>query len=190
MKLKIRKAERSDAAELLAIYAPYVRETAISFEYEIPTVEEFQKRITEILERYPYLAALKGDEIIGYAYASAFKERAAYDWAVESSIYLKKEYRGFGYGKILYTAFEQELKQRNFLNINACIAYTEEEDEHLTNASVKFHQHMGYRLVGRFQKCGYKFGKWYDMVWMEKLIGEHERIPPKVTLCGGSKKEV
>ena len=74
---------------------------------------------------------------------------------------------------------ENILKMQNIFNLNACIAYTAVEDEHLTNNSVQFHDHMGYRLVGRFQQCGNKFGRWYDMVCMEKHIGEHKENPKK-----------
>ncbi len=171
--LVIRMAKASDAEALLDIYAPYVLHTAITFEYEVPSVEEFRQRIARTLERYPYLVAELGGKQVGYAYASPFHERRAYDWAVETSIYMAQDKKGCGYGKILYLALEDILKRQNILNLNACIAYTDEPDEHLTNDSMCFHEHLGYRLVGRFHQCGYKFDHWYDMIWMEKLIGEH-----------------
>lgn len=172
-KLLIRMAHISDAEELLAIYGPYIRNTSISFEYEVPSVEEFRRRILHTLERYPYIVGSVDGRIVGYAYASPFHERKAYDWAVETSIYVAQDQKGHGYGRMLYLALEDLLKKQNILNLNACIAYTDSPDEHLTNASMHFHEHLGYRLVGRFSKCGYKFGRWYDMIWMEKLIGEH-----------------
>lgn len=170
-------ADISDAEALLAIYEPYVLESAISFEYTVPDIEEFKGRMKKVLQRYPYLVAEEDGQIVGYAYASAFHEREAYDWSVEASIYLKTDCRGKGYGKCLYHALEEMLKRQNILNVNACIAYAEEEDQYLTNASQRFHERMGYRLVGKFTKSGYKFGKWYDMIWMEKLIGEHTANP-------------
>ena len=171
--IHIRTASPDDAAALLAIYAPYVRETAITFEYEVPSTEEFTRRITHTLEKYPYLVAEKDHTLLGYAYAGSFHERAAYDWAVETSIYVDQNKKRMGIGKKLHEALEEELRNRGFLNMNACIAYPAQEDEYLTRNSVEFHAHLGYRMVGQFHQCGYKFHRWYDMVWMEKLIGEH-----------------
>ena len=106
-------------------------------------------------------------------YVSPFKERAAYDWAVETSIYVDQNIRHRGVGKKLHDALESALKKQGILNMNACIAYPPADDEYLDKNSVEFHSHMGYRLVGEFYKCGYKFHRWYNIVWMEKLIGEH-----------------
>ncbi len=169
----IRAAGREDAAALLGIYAPYVTDTAITFEYDVPTAEEFAGRMERIMEKYPYILAERAGKILGYAYASAFHARAAYGWCVETSIYVAREARGTGAGGMLYRKLEEALGAQGILNLNACIAYAREEDEHLTNDSVSFHAHFGYRMVGRFTQCGWKFGKWYDMVWMEKHIGEH-----------------
>lgn len=181
-KLTIRAATLEDAKALLAIYKPYVLETAITFEYDVPSVEEFEARIKKVMEKYPYLVAEINGVIVGYAYASAFKDRAAYDWCVETSIYLRKDVRGNGIGRKLYEVLEEKLKEQGILNANACITYVEVEDEHMTNASTRFHENMGYRLVGRFHQCGYKFGKWYDMIWMEKMLGEHTKNPKMVRL--------
>jgi phosphinothricin acetyltransferase len=178
--VQIRLASVADAAQLLEIYKPYVEHTAISFEYEVPSVDEFATRIEHTLQRYPYIVAVSGDAIVGYAYASAFKERSAYDWAVETSIYVKEGCTGMGCGKSLYGALEELLKKQHIINLNACIAFTKTEDDYLTNNSQFFHEHMGYRLVGTFNQCGYKFGRWYDMIWMEKMIGAHEAQPEKV----------
>lgn len=178
--ITIRTAVKTDAAAIREIYVPYVEDTAITFEYEAPSVAEFAARITQILQRYPFLVAEEAGRVAGYAYASAFRPRAAYDWAAETSIYLRQDLRGNGLGKGLYLLLEDILKQQNVLNLYACIAYTDQEDAHLTNASVAFHEHLGYKLNGQFQKCGYKFNTWYDMVWMEKLIGEHRGQVPEV----------
>ena len=129
------------------------------------------------LKRYPYIVAEQEGHIIGYAYVSIFHERKAYDWAVETSIYVDKDYKRSGCGKLLYQALEKILKKQHISNLYACIAYTEQEDEHLTNDSMHFHEHLGYELVGTFKQCGYKFNKWYDMIWMEKMIGEHPENP-------------
>lgn len=178
--IRIRTATVEDAEAILAIYAPYVTDTAITFEYEVPGIEEFRERIRHTLKRYPYLVAEKDGAIIGYAYAGPFKERAAYDWAVETTIYVDTSRKKMEIGKKLYAALEQDLAQQNILNLNACIGYLEQEDEYLTKNSVEFHTHLGYRLVGEFYQCGYKFGRWYNMVWMEKQIGEHTDSPRPV----------
>lgn len=176
----IREAEERDAEALLAIYAPYVENTAITFEYKVPSLEEFAERIRHTKERYPYLAAEVDGEIVGYAYAGCFHERKAYDWAVETSIYVDRNKKGLGIGRRLYKVLENVLAQQNILNLNACIAYPPQEDEYLTRDSVKFHEHLGYRLVGEFEQCGYKFHKWYNMVWMEKHIGTHLENQPEI----------
>lgn len=176
----IRVATPQDAEALLAVYAPYVTDTAITFEYEVPSLTEFRERIRHTLERYPYLVMEQDGEILGYAYAGPFKERAAYDWAVETTIYVKQGMKKQGIGRKLYQALEDTLIRQNILNLNACIGYPTVEDEYLTRNSMEFHQHLGYRLVGQFYQCGYKFGRWYDMVWMEKLVGEHGVEPVRV----------
>ena len=169
----IRTATPDDAKELVAIYDYYVKETAITFEYETPSIEEFRGRIEKVLKKYPYIVIEKGKEILGYAYASTFKDRDAYQWSVELSIYLRKDVRRAGLGRMLYEELEKRLKAQGILNLYACIGYPDVEDEHLTRDSVKFHEKLGYSMIGKFNKCGYKFNTWYSMVWMEKLIGEH-----------------
>lgn len=167
-----------DAEELLRIYSIYVENTAISFEYDVPTVEEFEKRIENITSRYPYVKAVdESGDILGYAYAAPFKERKAYDWSVETTVYVRHDCKRNGVGRMLYSELERQLKETGILNMNACIAYTDNPDEYLTNDSMRFHEAMGFELVGTFHKCGCKFGKWYDMIWMEKLIGEHVTNP-------------
>ena len=170
----IRSATVKDAEALLNIYAYYVKNTAITFEYDVPTLEEFKQRITNTLKKYPYLVVVKEGTILGYAYAGVFKNRAAYDWSAEMTIYLKYDAVKCGLGRMLYEALETEMKKRGFLNLYACIGYPIEEDEYLTRNSAEFHAHLGYQTVGEFHKCGYKFGRWYNMIWMEKLIGEHK----------------
>lgn len=178
--LTIRPAAPEDAAALLAVYAPYVERTAITFEYDVPTLADFTGRIARTLARYPYLAAERGGEIMGYAYAGPFKERAAYDWAVETTVYVREDQRRRGVGGALYRALERCLAAQGVLNLNACIACPEEADEYLTWDSVEFHTCLGYRLVGEFYGCGCKFGRWYNMAWMEKHIGAHLPDPAPV----------
>ena len=170
----IRSVSLNDAEALLNIYAYYVKKTAITFEYDVPTLEEFKQRITNTLKKYPYLVVVKEGTILGYAYAGVFKNRAAYDWSAEVTIYLKYDAVKCGLGRMLYEALETEMKKRGFLNLYACIGYPIEKDEYLTRNSAEFHAHLGYQTVGEFHNCGYKFGRWYNMIWMEKLIGEHK----------------
>lgn len=172
--IHIRVASVDDAEALLAIYAPYVVKTAITFEYEVPSLDEFMGRIRHTLQKYPYLVAEEKGNILGYAYVGPFHDRAAYDWAVETSIYVDENLRRSGVGGKLNRALEAVCKAMGILNMEACIGVPEVEDEHLTRNSEEYHTHIGYRLVGEFYKCGYKFGRWYNMVWMEKLIGEHK----------------
>ena len=177
--IKIRMAMPDDAETILAVYAPYILETGITFEYEVPTVEAFRGRIENVLKKYPYLVAERNGEIIGYSYANPLGERAAFSRAAETVLYVKKDARGEKIGSRLYGTLEEILKKQNVTNICACIAYREQEDETLTHASPKFHAACGYKKIGHFTKCGYKFGRWYDLIWMEKFIGEHGENPPE-----------
>ena len=179
-KIEVRLATVEDAEALLEIYAYYVEHTAITFEYEVPTIEEFQNRIANTLKKYPYFVILVDNRIMGYAYAGAFARRAAYDWSAEMTVYVACNVRKKGLGKILYAELEQALKEMGILNLYACIGYPEAEDEFLTKNSALFHEHMGYKTVGVFRNCGFKFNRWYHMIWMEKVIGEHGSIPKKV----------
>ena len=174
-KITIRPVNRSDAKELLDIYSYYVENTAITFEYDTPSIEEFTERIVNITKKYPYLCICSDDKIVGYAYAGVFKDRAAYMKSVETTIYIDRNCKKSGLGRMLYEALEEELKKIGILNLYACIAYpVDKDDEYLTKNSAEFHEHLGYSLVGRFHKCGIKMNRWYDMIWMEKMIGAHE----------------
>ena len=118
----IKTVSAEDIQRLLEIYKPYVEETAITFEYQVPSLEEFQERVRRIQKRYPYLAAWKDGKIVGYAYASPFKERAAYDWAVETSIYVCRTEKGNGIGKKLYGALEEALAAQHILKCLYCLS--------------------------------------------------------------------
>ena len=176
----IRVASTNDAGKILDIYAYYVKNTVITFEYDVPSLSEFKGRIEKTLKKYPYIVAEKDGEILGYAYTGSFVGRAAYDWAVETTIYLKPDVCKCGLGRRLYESLEKISHLMNVINLNACIGYPEVEDEYLTKNSAEFHAHMGYRMVGEFHKCGYKFGRWYNMVWMEKRLSEHPDKPEPI----------
>lgn len=174
--ISIRFAKPEDAKELLKIYAYYVTDTAISFETEVPSEEEFKLRIEEVLKSYPFIVACKDDEILGYAYLHSFVGRKAYELSAETTIYLNPDRKKMGIGKKLYSVLEDIAKAQNITNLYSCIGYVDKEDEYLNNNSVQFHEHIGFRMVGKFENCGHKFGRWYHMVWMEKVIGEHKEI--------------
>lgn len=176
--LKLRPATLEDAEGILSIYAPYVMNTAVSFEYEVPSIEAFRERMTGIMKDYPYIVAEDENGIAGYAYASLFHSRKAYRHSVETSIYVKSSERKKGIGKALYAELERILMKQNVFVLYACITCTDrEDDEHLTRASIDFHNHMGYKHVGIHELCGYKFDKWYSVCWMEKLIKERPLHP-------------
>lgn len=153
----IRQASIEDGYSLLSIYRPYVENTAITFEEDPPSLEDFQHRMASTLERYPYLAALSDGRIAGYAYTGPFHHR--------------------GLGKALYGQLESILLSQQVFNLYACIAVTKGEDPFLPKDSPLFHRSLGFKTLGRFEKCGYKFGRWYDMIWMGKEIGKRPLHP-------------
>jgi L-amino acid N-acyltransferase YncA len=168
--ITIRPVTEADAEKLLSIYAPYVTDTFITYEYTVPTVEEFRERIRNTLQAYPYFAAVENGRIIGYAYASAFHPRRAYLWSAEATVYLERGVRGRGVGRLLYERLEETLKQQNVQNVNACIAYPNPQ-------SIAFHEKMGYAIVGTFHRCAFKFNKCYHMVWLEKILTQTDTTP-------------
>ncbi len=175
--IQLRMATPDDANALLKIYAPYILNTGVTFEYDVPEEAAFRERIRKILERYPYLVACRENQIIGYAYAKALGERAAFSHSVETAIYLSQDMRGCGVGKLLYGELERILRLQNITNLYAAVSYRETEDETISHASPRFHLAMGYRKAAHFGKCGYKFGRWYDIVWYEKYIDGHVDSP-------------
>ena len=176
--MMIRSAVPEDSGDILKIYAPYVERTAISFEYDVPSQEEFRSRVEGILAEYPYLVAVEDGEIVGYAYASHFKPRKAYDHVAEVSIYIAENHKGKRIGRALYEELEKQLVSRNVFVAYACITDTDRpDDEYQTDDSINFHTKMGYRMVGRHELCGYKFGRWYSMIWMEKVLAPRPEHP-------------
>ncbi|MEH2394565.1 MAG: arsinothricin resistance N-acetyltransferase ArsN1 family B [Nostoc sp.] len=160
MKAVIRLANESDALKMLAIYAPVVRETSISFEIEPPSETEFQGRIKNYQQQMPWLVCQINGELLGYAYATPYRTRAAYQWSVESSVYVNVEHRRKGVAKALYSSLFQLLQLQGFYNVFAAIA--------LPNpASVAVHEAVGFSPVGVFCKVGYKFSEWHDVGWWQ-----------------------
>lgn len=192
----LRPATSADAPALTAIYAHYVTHTAVSFEYKTPSVAEFSARMEQVrAHQLPYLVAEAEGQLLGYAYAAPFSERPAYLPSVELTIYLAPSSKRQGLGRALYQALEQELKAQGYENLYACIATPvvtpikdnesllqdalsdKQEHDFISWDSVRFHHHLGFRLVGVFSQCGFKFGRYFDMVFMEKHIGAHDATP-------------
>ena len=175
--LRIRPARQEDVAAMLRIYAHYVRETAVTFEYDVPEREEFAGRLSRVQQAFPWLVAEVGGVVTGYAYAAPFHPRAAYAWCAELAVYIDRDARGRGIGAALYAALGRILRLQNMLLVYACVACAEREDERLTHASRRFHERQGFRVAGSFPGCGYKFGRWYGMLWMEKRLAP-PAVPP------------
>lgn len=172
--ITIRTAQITDAPAILAIYAYYVEHTAITYEYEVPSLSDFESRMRHTMERYPYLVAEENGTIIGYAYASQYHPRAAYGWNAEMTIYLDHNKHGQGTGRTLYTLLEQILRAQGVVNAVALITSPRTPQESTTYPSVHFHEKMGYQLSGRIPCSGYKFNQWFDTVTMTKQLNEPE----------------
>lgn len=170
---KIRAAGRSDLESIMRIYRYYTENTAVTFD-DVPDPELFVRRLSA---PYPFLVADDG-EVAGYAYAARLSPRKAYDWSVEVSIYLDPSKRRNGLGSRLYGVLEDELKRMGAVNAYACITVPVEGDPRSAVGSIPFHLKRGYSEVGRFPSCGYKFGRWYDIVWLAKGLGPHSVPQP------------
>ena len=179
----IRSARPDDAARLAEIYGYYVENTAVTYEYVTPSIPEFRARVEKTLLRYPYLVVEAAGVILGYAYAGPLVARAAADWSCEVSIYLDRGAHGRGLGRMLYAALEEALSRMGIRNLYAVIAWPETPDEYLTTNSADFHAHLGFREAGHLHRCGSKFGRWYDLIWMEKVIGTHMPDPRPIVPC-------
>lgn len=165
-----RLVQETDAAELLAIYEPYIRETAVTFEYDTPSVEEFKNRIREISSDYPYIVCLADKTIIGYAYAHRQMERAAYQWNAELSVYIDKTRLRCGAGKALYSALMELLQLQNVRNVYGGVTSPNVNSE-------KLHEYFGFQRLGTYHSTGYKCGAWHDVTWFEKTIGDYDLAP-------------
>lgn len=186
--ITIRDATIEDAGRILEIYSYYIKNTAVTFEYDVTELSKFQERMNNIMESYPYLVIETDKTIMGYAYAKSFVGRAAYDWSCEVTVYVDCNAQKCGLGSRLYEELENRLKQMGILNMYARIAYPETEDEYLNRNSAKFHSRLGFKKVGEYHKCGYKFYRWYDMICMEKIIGEHNSYQGPVNLFHNRRK--
>ena len=170
----IRFAAAKDAAELLEIYAPYVTGTTVSFEYEVPAVEEFRRRVEETSARYPYLVWEEDGALLGYAYAHPYAARPAYQWSAELTVYLRQGVSRRGLGSQLYGALMELLRLQGVRNVYGCVTAE-------NTASVAFHHALGFREAGRFSQVGYKLGRWLDVLWLEKAIASGGEPQPLVS---------
>ncbi len=159
----IRIAKESDVPAILAIYAPYVEHTTCSFEYDVPCQKSFLERFRNITQRFPWLVWEEDGEVLGYAYASPPYSRAAYSWVAEPSIYIAPKAQGKGIGRKLYEALEAILREQGFQTLYAIITAENE-------ASVAFHEHVGYTHRVFFPDVGFKFNRWLGLIWMEKRL--------------------
>ena len=167
MEIKLRLAKLEDAQEILDIYIPYINNSNITFEYDAPSLNDFENRMKTIMKKYPYIVAICEEKIVGYAYAHAHMERAAYQWNVETSIYVKVDMKHQGIGTLLYRKLLDILKLQNVQNVYGCVTLPNENSE-------KMHYAFGFQLVGRFSNTGYKSGEWHDVGWFELHIGNKE----------------
>lgn len=176
----IHPAGAGDIEPMRMIYEYYVLNSAATFNGldEVPTPEAFAAKVARILNRYPWLAAVRDGEVLGFAYAAPYREREAYDWDVETTIYLHPDIRGRGIGRALYTHLEELLRRQHVRTMYACVTHTDRTDDpNLTDASPRFHEAMGYSVCGTMRTCGWKFGRWYDILWFEKKLTSDESSP-------------
>ncbi len=166
----IRIASEADAREIVAIYGPFCRETPVSFETEAPTVDEMRRRIVKTLKSYPWLVCEDGGLVVGYAYASQHRERAAYRWSVDVSVYIHEGHRRSGLGRALYTSLLAVLRLQGF--VSALAGAT------LPNpGSVALHEGLGFEPLGTYRNIGFKCGKWHDVRWWQLRLHDIEGEP-------------
>ncbi|SMC76967.1 GNAT family N-acetyltransferase [Moheibacter sediminis] len=166
----IRPIKISDAEKVLEIYRPYIENTNITFEYTVPNLEEWRERIETVSKQFPWLVAELEGDILGYAYAAKHRDRIAYQWCCEASVYLSDNAQGKGFAKILYEKLFEILKIQGYINVYAILTSPNTKSE-------KFHENFRFNDVGRFYKAGFKFNEWHHTRWMQLHLNEHE-IPP------------
>lgn len=173
----IRVATEADAGQMVVIYAPFVSDNAVSFELVPPTANEMAQRVSSALERYPWLVSVRDGSVTGYAYASLFRTREAYQWSVDSSVYIHEENRRQGVGKALYTSLFACLRLLGYHNVYAGVTLP-------NDASVALHESVGFSLVGVYRHVGYKLGEWHDVAWWEFALQNRivNPAPPRLAL--------
>ncbi|WP_128546321.1 GNAT family N-acetyltransferase [Larkinella soli] len=176
--MTIRFATPSDAPALLAVYAPYITDSVISFEYEVPSVEEFAGRVEAVYRQLPYLLAERDGQVLGFAYASRHAERMAYQWSVNTSVYLHADAHRQGIARSLYTRLFDCLIRQGYCNAFAGITLPNEKSE-------GFHRAMGFGLIGTYSNTGYKFGQWHSVAWYQRILQPYPDHPqPPIPITG------
>lgn len=167
----IRLASPSDAAKILAIYAPYISNTSLTFETEIPDSSAFADRINCYLQQWPWLVWETEGRIAGYAYGSRYRDRTGYQWCVESSVYVHEDFHGRGIAKALYAALFRLLKMQGYFNVYAVINLPNDPSTHL-------HEACGFRWFASYENVGYKLGKWKTVGWWKLQLRDYIDNPP------------
>lgn len=171
--MELRVARPTDGVDIQAIYGPVVAETVISFEFDVPTVEEMTSRLVRTLDRHPWLVAEDGDRVVGYAYAADHSDRAAYGWSTDVSVYIHPEVRRTGVGRALYTALFEILRIQGFRRAFAGVTVP-------NPGSVGLHESMGFVPVGIYRTVGWKFGRWHDVGWWQHQLGAVDESPEPI----------
>ena len=169
----IRRATLEDVPAILEIYKPYILHTAITFEYDVPTLEVFKERFLTITREFPWLVWEENGTVLGYAYAERPFVRAAYQWAADLAIYLAPEAQGKGIGRKLYNAVEDLIRRQGYFLCYGVVTSANER-------SCAFHEAMGYKKAAVFENCGFKFGNWYGTIWYEKRLQEGKPSAPPI----------
>jgi len=167
----IRLASPTDAVAILAIYAPYIRNTSLTFETGVPPVADFANRIRSYMEYFPWLVYEEQGQVRGYAYASRYREREAYQWSVECSVYIHDDHHRSGIARKLYSVLFELLKAQGFTTVYAVINLP-------NDPSVAFHESMGFRYFATYEKVGYKLGKWKNVGWWQLQLNDYIMEPP------------
>jgi L-amino acid N-acyltransferase YncA len=169
--MNLRLAQGKDAEGILDIYAPFIRDTSYTFETDVPSMPVFAERINGCLINWPWLVVETEGIIAGYAYGARHRERKAYQWCVESSVYIHPDYQKKGVGRALYTALLAILKEQGYYNVYAVINLP-------NDGSVSFHESCGFSWFATYKKVGFKLGRWKDVGWWQYVINEYRDNPP------------
>lgn len=171
--MKLRMIKEEDIKDVLSIYRPFITNTPITFEYTVPSYRKFVKRVHKICTTYPWLVAEIDGQVVGYAYTSRFKERAAFSWDAEFSVYIREEFHGQNIGRNLYCALEEISKLQGIYNIYSLITSTAKN-------SINYHKAMGFEYIYTLENCGWKFDHWYGLVFYHKKIGDFSKVPEPI----------
>ena len=166
----IRIATSNDSESILKIYAPYIENTSYTFETEVPTIDSFKERISSYLQNWPWLVCEVDGVVAGYAYEAKHRERVAYQWGVESSVYVHDDYQRAGVARALYTALIDILRVQGFRNLYAVINLPNEK-------SVSFHENLGFEYFATYKNVGYKLGRWKNVGWWQLQLNEYSIDP-------------